>query len=287
MAKIILGTVQFGLQYGVANTSGKPSFEKVKEILDSAFDNGIDELDTADAYGDSQKVINTYHSLSANHFKIMSKFIDEGSHSFQEYFNATLASLSRSSLDGYYFHRFTDYERFNAFTDVEKMKEQGRLGKFGVSLYSNSELKKVLQDSKIDLIQLPFNVLDNNVEKRELLQQASESGKTIYVRSAFLQGLLLMEEKLIPPHLEELKTSIANLKQLSSDLNLSMTELCLGYLNGYPYIDGIVIGVDSLDQLKSNLNAGKANLNNEAMITIQKLSISNQALLNPANWEKK
>lgn len=287
MAKLILGTVQFGLDYGVANATGRPSFETVKGILDFAKESGIDELDTADAYGDSQKVLSHYASISSNQFKIMSKFIDDGSKTFIDYFESTLAKLSRTTLDGYYFHRYGDYEKFHSFDVVEKLKSEGRLKKFGVSLYSEIELERVVSDPRIDLIQLPFNVLDNGKRKRELLQKAHELGKIVYIRSAFLQGLLLMQQKMIPEHLIELSPHIARLSRHAEESKLSMADLCMGYLNACNFIDGILIGVNNLQQLKDNINASKVTLNLGSVEFIEQGTAWNHEMLNPAKWVKK
>ena len=287
MGKLVLGTVQFGLNYGVANDQGKPPFEVVKQLLDFAFENGVDELDTADAYGDSQEVLSRYDAQSQHKFQIMSKFIDDGSHSFMGFFENSLKRLNRSNVKGYYFHRFEDYKKFNSFNDVNALKERKLLQLFGVSLYSIHELEEVIQDQRVDLIQLPFNALDNSKKKRELLDQAHKSGKKIYTRSAFLQGVLLMPEDKIPAHLNELKKDIQILKAIAADSNLSMQELCLGYINSQPFIDGILVGVDNIDQLRTNLVLSKVILSKEVMTAIESVEVKDLDLLNPATWGKK
>lgn len=286
MGKLVLGTVQFGLNYGVANDQGKPTFESVKQMLDLAYEQGIHELDTADAYGDSQEVLKNYNDQSRNDFQIMSKFIDDGSNNFLGFFENSLKRLNRSSLKGYYFHRYDDYKKFQSFKDVEELKAQGKLNLFGVSLYSIGELKEVVNDSRIDLIQLPFNALDNDKEKIELLEKAHQQGKKIYIRSAFLQGVLVMPEEKIPAHLSGLKKDLQTLKQIAGREGLSMQELCLGYLNSKTFIDGILIGVDNVDQLKTNIDLGKVSLSNTTIEAIEQIVVQDKDLLNPAKWGK-
>lgn len=286
MGKLVLGTVQFGLNYGVANDQGKPTFESVKQMLDLAYEQGIHELDTADAYGDSQEVLKKYNDQSRNDFQIMSKFIDDGSNNFLGFFENSLKRLNRSSLKGYYFHRYDDYKKFQSFKDVEELKAQGKLNLFGVSLYSIGELKEVVNDSRIDLIQLPFNALDNDKEKIELLEKAHQQGKKIYIRSAFLQGVLVMPEEKIPAHLSGLKKDLQTLKQIAGREGLSMQELCLGYLNSKTFIDGILIGVDNVDQLKTNIDLGKVSLSNTTIEAIEQIVVQDKDLLNPAKWGK-
>ncbi len=287
MGKLVLGTVQFGLNYGVANDQGKPPFEVVKQLLDYAYENGIDELDTADAYGDSQEVLNQYDSQNPGHFKIMSKFIDDGSQSFLGFFENSLKRLGRKSLKGYYFHRYEDYKKFNSFDDVEMLKSKKLLQLFGVSLYSVDELEEVALDPRVDLIQLPFNALDNSRIKRNLLERAHNSGKKIYIRSAFLQGVLVMPEEKIPAHLNGLKNDIRRLKSIADDSGITMQELCLSYINSQKYIDGILVGVDNIAQLKANLELSKVILPAATIEAIESIEVNDIDLLNPAKWGKK
>ena len=286
MGKLVLGTVQFGLNYGVANDQGKPAFESVKQMLDLAYGQGIDELDTADAYGDYQEVLRNYNDQSSVQFQIMSKFIDDGSNTFMGFFNNSLNRLNRQSLKGYYFHRFEDYKKFQSFKEVEELKAQNKLELFGVSLYSTPELREVVADPRIDLIQLPFNALDNSQEKRDLLTEAHRQGKKIYIRSAFLQGVLVMPEDKIPAHLNPLKKDLQSLKAVAANAGLSMQELCLGYLNSKSFIDGILIGVDNVDQLKTNINLSKVSLSKTVIDSIEQIVVQDQDLLNPAKWGK-
>jgi aryl-alcohol dehydrogenase-like predicted oxidoreductase len=286
MGKLVLGTVQFGLNYGVANDQGKPAFGSVKQMLDLAYEKGIDELDTADAYGESQEILRNYSDQSSVQFQIMSKFIDDGTNTFLGFFNNSLKRLNRQSLKGYYFHRFEDYKKFQNFKDVKDLKVQKKLELFGVSLYSISELREVVADSRIDLIQIPFNALDNNQEKRELLVEAHRLGKKVYIRSAFLQGVLLMPEDKIPAHLNPLKKDLQSLKKIAVNAGISMQELCLGYLNSKSFIDGILIGVDNVDQLKTNINLSKVRLPETVLNSIEQIVIQDQDLLNPAKWGK-
>ncbi len=239
-----------------------------------------------DAYGDSQEVLRNYNDQSSVQFQIMSKFIDDGSNTFMGFFNNSLNRLNRQSLKGYYFHRFEDYKKFQSFKEVEELKAQNKLELFGVSLYSTPELREVVADPRIDLIQLPFNALDNSQEKRDLLTEAHRQGKKIYIRSAFLQGVLVMPEDKIPAHLNPLKKDLQSLKAVAANAGLSMQELCLGYLNSKSFIDGILIGVDNVDQLKTNINLSKVSLSKTVIDSIEQIVVQDQDLLNPAKWGK-
>jgi aryl-alcohol dehydrogenase-like predicted oxidoreductase len=284
MSKLILGTVQFGLNYGVNNSSGKPNYNEIKSILDYAYENGVRELDSADVYGDSQEIIGQFELASPNRFKLMSKFVDDQGETFEKYLFKSLKRLNRIFLDGYYFHRFSDFEKFNFFDQVYDLKKRNILGVLGVSLYSNEQLKIAIDHPDIDLIQLPFNLLDSNSEKQNLLIRAKENGKKIYIRSIFLQGLFFKKPDNLPNQFLSLAHAIRTLHDIAITTNFSIEDLCMAYVSSKFFIDGIVIGVDNLNQLKSNINSSKLTLDQEIITEIEKITISDRNLLNPSLW---
>ena len=197
-SKLILGTVQFGLHYGVNNTAGKPSKENIKSILDSAYNSGIQLLDTAEAYGDSQNTIGEYHNNSTNKFNVITKFSSntEGfSLNIIERVYNNLKILDIDKLYCYMFHSFDDFNKY--FEKYRKelliLKRDGIINNIGVSLYSNDELERVLKFNEITLVQLPFNLLDNNNKRGNIIKKAKAKGIEIHTRSTFLQGLFFFE----------------------------------------------------------------------------------------------
>lgn len=285
MAKLILGTVQFGLNYGINNSNGRPSFEVAKSILDLAYENHIDELDTADAYGDAQKVLNSYFQNSNNKFKIMSKFIWDKTKDFNFHLDQSLNALNQTFLDGYYFHRFDDFKNFPHFDQVETAKQAGKLKDLGVSLYTLDELEMALNHPHVNLIQLPFNLFDRSEKKQSLLKKAKEKNIKIYIRSVFLQGLFFKDLEALPNFLLPLKNNLIALKALTLKNNLSMEKMAMGYVNSMDFIDGVLIGVDSVEQLKNNLESAKITLTKDLIKEIELIEIENIELLNPANWK--
>src|SRR5258706_13660907 len=165
--KFILGTVQFGLPYGINNGLGKPDQHEVNSILDFAYQSGIRLLDTAEAYGDSQEVIGKYHRQSANRFEIITKFSskrDDLPVQLKERIKRNLETLAVDSLYSYMFHSFSDFKSYyQAFqSELRELKQTGVVQRLGVSVYTNQEIEELLKVDDIDLIQLPFNLLDNN-----------------------------------------------------------------------------------------------------------------------------
>jgi len=211
--KIILGTVQLGINYGINNNEGKPNSEVAKDILEYAFRNGVKKLDTATAYGDAQKLIGEYQKDSQNVFSINTKLKDTNKETLYSQIEASLKELNTEKIECLFFHDFQEYEsqKKNANELINKYieaKEGGLINSIGLSIYTNEELKKAIEDKIIDVIQLPFNLLDNSKEKMELLQKAKNKNKKIQVRSVFLQGLFFMNSEKLPSHLISMKPSI-------------------------------------------------------------------------------
>lgn len=283
--KLVLGTVQFGLYYGINNSLGKPSLENVFAILDRAFQFGIEELDTADAYGDSAEVLSAYFKHSPlKKFKVMSKFITDDEFSFDNSLERSCKRLGLDFLEGYYFHRFEDFKKFEDFSSVRELKASGKLKKLAVSLYSLDDLKVAVHSKEVDIIQLPFNIFDCSVEKINLLIEAKKNNKAIYVRSVFLQGLFFKDLNLLPPKLFPLKDALIELHRLVEHYKVDMEELCLNFAVQQDYIDKVVIGVDTVAQLESNVFSIKKQLPIELINEVLNIKISSPELLNPVNW---
>jgi aryl-alcohol dehydrogenase-like predicted oxidoreductase len=277
--KIILGTVQFGLNYGINNKEGKPDIQKVFGILDEARVQGIDTLDSADGYGDSADVIGLYQQKTGFKFKIISKFcLDQPNESIYPHLEKSLKRFQLSSFHCYFFHRFNDFKSYTKFKEVVDLKKQGLIKNLGVSLYSNQELEQVINHPDIDFIQLPFNVFDSSLEKQKLLYAAHKNGKEIHVRSVFLQGLFYKKPVELQGNQVEFTDNLTELNVIQKESGLSMEELSLSYVNHFDFINHVVIGVDNKDQLKKNISP-------EALLKLQNIKIKNQELLDPSKWK--
>lgn len=288
-SKLILGTVQFGMNYGINNHEGKPSFEKMKNILDLAKLKGINLLDTAEAYGDSQNRIGEYHNTCSDKFNIITKFSPNRldlSKNIKKRINQNLVNLNVKYLYSYMFHSFEDYKKyFSLFKkDLIWLKKNKKIKKIGVSLHSNAEITEVLLNDHIDLIQLPFNLFDNSNHRQDILLKAKSNGVEIHTRSVFLQGLFFKDPNKISGNLIDFKRHLTKLYKL---VNLEkMNDLALNYVCSKDYVDGVLFGVDSVEQLKSNIDSYEANTTLSMINEVDKIHIKNKSLLNPANWNK-
>jgi len=218
-SKLILGTVQFGLNYGINNIVGKPSKKNIKSILDSAYNNGIQLLDTAEAYGDSQNKIGEYHNNSTNKFNVITKFSSnaEGfSLNIIERVHNNLKILDVDKLYCYMFHSFDDFENHfeNYRKELRLLKKNGIIDNIGVSVYTNNELESVLKFDEISLVQLPFNLLDNDNKRGDILKKAKVKGIEIHTRSVFLQGLFFKKISELGDKIKPLEPYLRSLNDL-------------------------------------------------------------------------
>lgn len=275
MNKLVLGTVQFGLQYGV-NSAGRPSPKAVKYILDEATKGGITTLDTSSAYGNSEEVLGESISIPGQ-FKIVSKY-PKGETSVGEMFNSSLSRLRVDKLYGYLLHHFEVYKNNPKIWDeFVALKESSKIQKIGFSLYSPEDLEFIFKNgSPFDLIQFPFNIFD----KRFLpyMKELHEKGVEIHVRSTFLQGLFFKDRNALPEKLRPMRKYLLQLDEFSKNSSLSISEIALNYNMQNPYIDGVLIGVDNVEQLRMNLNSVM-----DTPIDIE-IEVKERELLNPVNW---
>lgn len=275
-SKIVLGTVQFGCQYGV-NSAGRPSKDVVKIILKEAAKGGITTLDTSSAYGNSEEILGECVCPEYG-FKIVSKY-PRGETSVKEKFSSSLRRLKVEKLYGYLLHHFDVYKNNpRVWDDFVDLKATGRVNKIGFSLYSPEELDYVLEHkSPFDLLQVPFNIFDNKF--LPYMKELHEKGVEIHVRSTFLQGLFFMDRNVLPDKLVPLKDSLLQLDDYSSKTGLSISEIALNYNLHNPYIDGVLIGVDNVSQLQMNICSIK-----DIPIDIE-IDVKDKELLNPVNWK--
>jgi uncharacterized protein len=282
--KIILGTVQFGLDYGINNTAGKPTEQKVFELLNYAFKRNVRILDTADAYGSATELLGNYHESHFTPFLINTKF-KKSTLSVQKQLDASLKSLKTDQVNTYFYHSFEDFITFpELLKELIELKEQNTIKKIGVSVYSNIELKLALENIEVDVIQLPFNLLDNLSQRGKLLAESKIKGKEIQVRSVFLQGLFFKKTEELPKSIKRLKPYLEDILIIAKDAKIPMEHLALQYALQQKEIDHVIIGVDNIEQLQRNLSFSQMQLPTGVIETINKIIVKETELLYPKNW---
>ena len=280
--KMIIGTVQFGLDYGVnASSAKKVSQQECDEILDIAHMNGIDLLDTAEAYGDAIDKIASYHDRG-NKFQIISKFLNP--QDIQEPLKRSLHKMALGSYHTILAHKSQDLF-FNADVqrDLMELKGSGLTKYIGVSIYTNEEFHQSIESQYVDVIQFPFNLLDNVNQRGDLMQRAKDAGKILHARSAYLQGMFLKPFPL-PDKVRPLEKYLQHLRDLCAMNDISMTSLCLEYVFSNELVDGVVIGQHSASQLQDNINLINSFKNGSYLREVDKIKVEESALLSPRNW---
>ncbi|MDF5690823.1 aldo/keto reductase [Aquirufa aurantiipilula] len=284
MIKLALGTVQFGLPYGINNQFGVPEDGELSNIFSLAKEAGIDVLDSAQGYGNAEERIG---KLSKNEFHVITKFKKlESPLPFHLELKESLRKLKSDSVYGYMAHDGDLLIGNPAWWDsLKKAKELGLVKKIGYSLYSVNQLESLLAKQMIpDLIQFPYNVLDRRFES--YLSHLASLGVEIHTRSVYLQGLLHMDPNQIPIYVRALHPYLIQVREIVNKYDVSLSQVCLGFCIQNPFINKVVIGVDNVFQLTENIDlCKKESLTEETMNELLSIEVKDKNLLNPANWK--
>jgi len=287
---IVLGTVQFGLDYGVSNTSGKITEEGVSDILSTAWNNGISTLDTAKDYGNSEELIG---NLSGNYKwniitkipAISAKYIDKESLIFvQKSLEKSMNYLQENCLEAVFVHSCDDLFKpggENLFKYLEKLKNSGRINKIGVSVYDGQQIDLILDRFEVDIIQLPLSILDQRLIRSGHLEKIKKNGIELHARSIFLQGLLLMPLSRVPKYFSNIYNNLRNFKLLAHKASMSDLEFAVNFIKNIEYVDKIVIGVDTAEQLLEIIKALKIRFRSE---NFSDIAVYDERYVNPAKW---
>ncbi|MEJ0034121.1 MAG: aldo/keto reductase [Bacteroidota bacterium] len=281
--KIILGTVQLGLDYGINNAKGKPSQEEAFAILDYAFENDIHILDSADVYGNALEVIGDHKRKSGKEFSVINKFKVDGI-PLATKLRKNLDELNCESLSCYMFHAYADYEGGTVAKELNELKSKGLIERTGVSIYTVDQLRVVATDDAIDVIQLPANIFDFSSEKQELLERARNSEKEIHVRSVFLQGIFMKDPSKLTGNLLPLAPYLERLGKICDISSVEMKDAALNFIIHNKNVDYVVLGIEHVAQLKENLALVHDNFD-AAPFNNFEIGKEDQFLLNPANWK--
>lgn len=278
--KFVLGTAQFGLNYGVTNQNGRVAIEEVKNILRYAQAIGIDTLDTASRYGVSEQVLG---KVGVDNFKIVTKTasLKNGVNNVLKGFYQSLESLNAKAIDALLIHdidELTSKDFNDLYKKIYALKLQGLVNKIGFSTYTPEQVDFLSENFDFDIIQLPFNVLDNRLTQGGQLKVLKNNGVEIHARSVFLQGVLLDFDKLSDYFLAwKNQFDAYQVKVIKNKLTL--LEYAINFVLSVKEVDKVVVGVNSKQQLKGIIESIKVHCN------IEPFPINDINLLNPALWE--
>ena len=286
MSKLALGTVQFGLKYGVANQLGQIEKQEAKKIIHLAKAHQLDMVDTAMGYGNCESILG---EIGVDDLKVVTKLtfdMTESDGLSELVFAKVRASILRlgvSSLYGLLLHHPSKLFSPNSdalYKALLLLKELGMIKKIGISVYSPDELGQILSKYRMDIVQVPFNIFDQRIYFSGWLDRLKNEGVEIHVRSIFLQGLLLMPENKIPSKFARWNIELTKWRQWLEDKNLTAIQACLSFALSFEQIDRVLFGVDSVEQFSQVMDFSK----NQTSISFPDFHLNDESLLNPMNW---
>lgn len=292
LKKLGLGTVQFGLDYGVTNERGQVSSVEASAIVSAAIRAGVDTFDTAAAYGASEEVLGPSLELHAG-VRVISKIpgvagdLIESSHieNCGAILEQSLRRLRRRALYGLLLHRTDDlrkpgFERLVAFLDA--CKRAGKVAKIGVSAYGPADVELALERMPVDLVQLPLNLLDQRVLHGGTLATLRRRGVEVHARSVFLQGVLLSDPEGLPAHFQRFRDRLAAVGHTAAKIGASRLALCLQFVISQRDVDCAIVGVSSLADWRQIVAAAGQTLSLPS--DLAELASEDATLINPLLW---
>lgn len=285
--KIALGGAQFGLPYGVSNKSGQISRQAAGEIVDLARLVGVDTIDTAIAYGDSEASLG---EVGINDFKVVTKLpptpdgIADVTNWVRAQIESSLERLGLRQVHALLLHRADDLlgnHGQSLVKALERARKDGMVAKVGVSVYDPEQLAAIVPVYPVDIVQAPLNLLDRRLETSGWLNRLHELGVEIHTRSTFLQGLLLMDRAAIPMRFERWSHLWDTWQTWLSEQVLSPTRACLQYPLSLPQVDRVVVGVSTKAEFKMLLDDAIVGITTTELPDIGCVDAD---LINPSNW---
>lgn len=287
--KIIIGTANFGVDYGITNTKGKVNNFELNEIISAMKIIGIDKFDTAINYGDSQKVLGK-SGLESFHIDTKLPSIPVDINEIDGWINnqieSALTDLSLDQINRVYFHDsmqlLNDDIASSAFASISKVKERGLIKEVGISIYDPMILDQLTNNIEFDAVQVPLNIFDRRIIDSGWLNKLSQKNINVISRSVFLQGLLLMDKESRPKYFSHWDELFNSYDDWIQHLNISRVEACLQFIFSISQIHGVIIGIDDANQLHEISNYLKP-----SVLDFPDYLISNdEGLIDPNNWDK-
>jgi aryl-alcohol dehydrogenase-like predicted oxidoreductase len=261
LSTLMLGTVQFGMEYGIANCTGQPSYETARDIIACAYEGGVTCLDTAASYGSSEEVLG--RALSelgvAARMVIVTKVrpLEDPSlsaHSAAEKIEASVTdSLRALRLDVLPICLFHREEDFRYAEGLLRLKERGLVRHIGASVMTPEAASSIIGSGIAEAVQLPTSLIDQRYMRHGVFANPRKHGVALFIRSIYLQGLLLMPEHDIPPQLADVIPVRRKLAALAEQAGLTLTELAARYVLGLEGVTCAVVGVETVAQMRQNL----------------------------------
>lgn len=284
--RLALGTAQFGMAYGIANATGKVSGDEVGEILRCARRAGVETLDTAAGYGTSEQVLG---ENGVKEWKVVSKLPALPDHKVDvkawvhEAVDTALSRLRIPFFHGLLVHRLDDLlgpRRGDLVRGLQEVREAGKAMKIGASVYGPEPLEALDYIGRFDLVQAPLNVIDRRLSSSGWLSRLAAGGVEVHVRSAFMQGLLLLPAESRPARFRRWQALWRAWDDWIGAESLTPLQACLAFALSHEEVDRVVVGVDSARQLQEIFAACKP----MTLTPPMELVSEDPDLVDPSNW---
>lgn len=262
MTKLALGTVQFGMNYGISNMRGQIPAAEIERILTFCKTHDICTLDTAQGYGNSECILGQYDLSS---FNIVTKLMGNAE------LEKSLAKLNVSSVYALMFHRENEVTD-TTWQKFESWKKQKLVKKIGVSVYSPDKLLRIIQNYPVDIVQIPLNLLDQRFIP--LLPELKNKKIEVHTRSVFLQGLLLMTN--CPAQFD-------SIKHILQEIPNPKLLYALHFVLSLKQVDKLVVGVTCLKDLEEIYKAAASPC---PSVDYSIFSVHDEKIINPSLWSK-
>lgn len=289
MSRLGLGTVQWGMDYGLSNQDGRTPAGMVSAILSEARERGVNVLDTAALYGDAESVLGR-NSLES--FRVITKtprfatstITQEHASELVEVFHRSLKRLSSESVYGLLAHHADDLlspggERL--WRAMSRLKEEGLVEKIGASIYDGEKVDALLERFSPDIVQVPLSVLDQRMLLNGHLERLKSRGVEIHTRSAFLQGLLLLPPDRIPAYFDPIAPLLKRWHAAVAEQGFTETQAALTFVRDVPHVDTVLVGVENIAQFRACL----ADFEAAARFDASGLACADPMFVNPVKWK--
>ena len=286
ISKMSLGTVQFGLHYGIANDVGKPPEEQSFEMIKAALDGGVTSIDTARAYGDSEDIIGRYFKENPENIpfvstkvppfpeadvKLLEKHIIES-------VETSLECLGLKKVENIMLHNGVSLFRYGDETAkiMGSLVKRGYCDMVGASVYDAKEIDKMLTYEEYTATQVPMSIFDQRLINGGYIEKLAERGYTTFVRSVFLQGLFFLDPEKITDEIliRHALPGIKKIREISEKEGMTIVELAIAFLRDYPGVTSLVLGSDNVDQVRANIRCFDAHPLSEETVSILKTTFA-------------
>jgi aryl-alcohol dehydrogenase-like predicted oxidoreductase len=288
--KLTLGTVQFGLDYGISNGAGQTGINEAEKIIQMAYNNGVRTIDTAIDYGNSEEVLG---HCGVNAFKVTTKLpkfpekLKDIDIWIEKQVLGSIRRLKVDSIETLMLHRSIDCVKLTNPQVERKLDDliaDGLIKNIGVSLYEPSEIKRLINTNNISVVQVPKNVFDNRFEHDDVKNFFKDKNYKVDARSIFLQGLLLIECGALPLQFKKWRSSFEKWHKWLLENKASPLQGCLMYASTLKDIEHIVIGINQPAQFSEIIEIIKELYVNKMDQEMEDFSVLDESLINPSKW---